>query len=170
MLLIYSTFKCTWIKQDDYFGIERIMSLSMTQVYSEKETKGLQIRLQPCHVCVFLCFLIPAACPMDSLSLSCRRLVKAEIIELISFVVAPLMRSPLLILIYFTGWSWSDYQFADLYLQYSARRLDSWTALTTTTLQETYSWHKQSWQTDKQADRQTDLKTSSLIWVTTDGS
>lgn len=49
-------------------------------------------------------------------------------IKLGSFVVLPLMRNPLLIFIYFTGWSWSDYQFADIYLQYAAGRLDFWTA------------------------------------------
>lgn len=72
------------------------------------------------------------------------------------------MRNPLLIFIHFIGWSWSDYQFADIYLQYSARRLELWTAPTTCTLQAIYSWHKQSWQTD--------LKQNSLICLTIDRS
>lgn len=104
------------------------MFLSVIKTSQEKETQFLPIGIKT---------MIVATSPAG-LPLSYRRRVGAKTSKLLVglFVVLLLMRNPLdllhsLILIYFTGWSRSDYQFADIYLQYSARRLDFWIAFNT---------------------------------------
>lgn len=104
------------------------MFLSVIKTSQEKETQVLPIGIKT---------MIVATSPAG-LPLSYNRRVGAKTSKLLVglFVVLLLMRNPLdllhsLILIYFTGWSRSDYQFADIYLQYSARRLDFWIAFNT---------------------------------------